>query len=409
MKINRTYKYRLYPTVKQQKTIDYQLGLLCKIYNKFLRQRIDLYQKKGVTLNYYHQQNQLPLIKDNKPEYKDIYSQSLAFQVRILDTAFKNFFRRVKKGEKPGFPRYKGKNRINSIHYPQQGFKIVDGKLRLSKIGDIKLKQHREIDGTIKTCTIKKSANNKYYVCFVVQKEIEVKEAKIEKAVGVDMRVRVFAQLSDGLTIKNPRTLKKYETKLLKAHRNLSKKKKGSKNKEKARKKLAKVYEKVVNTRLDFMHNQANFLVKNYDLIAIEKLLITKMTKSSKGTVENPGKMVKQKSSLNRNILDASWGKFFEILIYKAEEANKIVQQVEPQYTSQKCSSCGFISKENIGPKSDFKCKKCEFKINTFLNASINIRNEAQLAVGCTVKACGGHDISQPTKQEANTIYRERV
>ncbi len=403
MKINRTYKYRLYPTVKQQKTIDYQLGLLRKIYNKFLKQRIDLYEKKGVSLNYYHQSKQLPLIKQNKPEYADMYAQSLRYQVKILDTAFQNFFRRVKKGEKPGFPRFKGKDRINSIHYPQLGFKIVDGKLNLSKIGHIKLKQHREIDGTIKTCTITKTKSNKYYVCFVIEKEIEVKETKIEKAVGVDMGLELFAQLSDGLTIQNPRTLKKYKTKLLKASRSLSKKKKGSKNKDKARKKLGKIHEKVVNTRLDFMHNQANFIIQNYDLIAIEKLLIANMTKSSKGTLENPGKMVKQKSGLNRSILDASWGKFFEILIYKAEEANKIVQQVNPQYTSQKCSSCGFVFSENRESQSIFNCKNCGFEINADLNASINIRNEAQKAVGCTVKACGGHDISQPMKQEANT------
>ena len=157
------------------------------------------------------------------------------------------------------------------------------------------------------------------------------------------------------------------------------------------------------------MHNQANFIIQNYDLIGIEKLLIKTMTKSAKGTIENPGKMVKQKSALNRSILDASWGKFFEILIYKAEEANKIVQEVNPQYTSQKCSSCGFVFSENRESQSIFNCKKCGFKINTFLNASINIRNEAQKAVGCTVKACGGHDISQPMKQEANSIYRETV
>ncbi len=409
LKINRTYKYRLYPTVKQQKIIEHQLHLLRKIYNKFLKQRIDLYKKKGVRLKYEHQQKQLPLIKDNKPEYADIYAQSLQYQVRILDTAFKNFFRRVKKGETPGFPRFKGKNRINSIHYPQQGFKIVDGKLKLSKIGHVKLKQHREIDGIIKTCTVTKTKSNKYYVCFVIEKEIEVKETKIEKAVGVDMGVRVFAQLSDGLTIQNPRTLKKYQTKLLKAHRNLSKKKKGSNNKEKARKKVAKIHEKIVNTRLDFMHNHSNFLIQNYDLIGIEKLLIPNMTPTSKGTIENPGKMVKQKSGLNRSILDASWGKFFEILIYKAEEANKIVQQVNPQYTSQKCSSCGFVFSENRETQSIFNCKNCGFQINADLNASINIRNEAQKAVGCTVKACGGHDISQPMRQETNTIFRERV
>lgn len=265
------------------------------------------------------------------------------------------------------------------------------------------MKQHREIDGKIKTCTITKTKTNKYYVCFVIEKEIEVKEAKIEKAVGVDMGLELFAQLSDGLTIQNPRTLKKYKTKLLKANRSLSKKKKGSKNKDKARKKVAKIHEKVVNTRLDFMHNQANFIIQNYDLIAIEKLLISNMTKSSKGTLENPGKMVKQKSGLNRSILDASWGKFFEILIYKAEEANKIVQQVNPQYTSQKCSSCGFVFSENRESQSVFDCKNCGFEINADLNASINIRNEAQKAVGCTVKACGGHDIGQPMKQEANT------
>ena len=409
LKINRTYKYRLYPTVKQQKIIDHQLHLLRKIYNKFLKQRIDLYEKKGVSINYYDQKKQLPLIKKNKPEYADIYAQSLQSQVQILDKAFQNFFRRVKKGETPGFPRFKGKDRINSIHYPQQGFKIVDGKLKLSKIGHIKLKQHREINGIIKTCTITKTKSNKYYVCFVIEKEITIKETKIEKAVGVDMGLELFAQLSDGLTIQNPRILKKYKTKLLKASRNLSKKKNGSKNKEKAKKRVAKIHEKVVNTRLDFMHNQANLLIKNYDLVGIEKLLIPNMTKSSKGTLENPGKMVKQKSGLNRSILDASWGKFFEILIYKAEEANKIIQEVNPQYTSQKCSSCGFVFSENRESQSIFNCKNCGFQINADLNASKNIQIEAEMAVGCTVKACGGHDISQPMSQETNTIFRERV
>ena len=234
-------------------------------------------------------------------------------------------------------------------------------------------------------------------------------ETKIEKAVGVDMGVSLFAQLSDGLTIQNPRTEKKYKTKLLKANRNLSKKKKRSKNKEKARRKIAKIHEKIVNTRLDFMHNQANFLIQNYDLIGIEKLLISNMTPTSKGTIENPGKMVKQKSGLNRSILDASWGKFFELLIYKAEEANKIVQKINPQFTSQKCSSCRFVSSKNRESQSVFNCKNCGFEINADLNASKNIQIEAEKAVGCTVKACGGHDISQPMKQETNTICREKV
>lgn len=401
MSLVRTYKYRLCPTKKQIYILDSQLELCRRLYNKMLKQRIDIYKRKKVSLKYKHQQNQLPLIKSNKPEYKDIHSQVLQKTLKTLDLAFQGFFRRLKTSGKAGFPRYKGKNRVDSICYTQSGFSFDEqGKLKLSKIGNIKIKKHREIEGVIKTCAIKKTSTGKWYACFSVEKELDTPLPKTHKEVGVDLGINTFAVLSDGKEIETTKHLKLKKKKLDKAYRSLSKKKKGGQNRRKERLRVARIHEKVVNSRNDFLHKHSRKLVENYDIIVHEKLKISNMSRSSKGTIEKPGKMVKQKSGLNRNILDMSWGKFLELLTYKAEEAGKEVIGVDPKKTSQLCSQCGSIVVKTLSDR-EHDCPFCSLKMDRDLNASINILNRYKSAVGTMAEACGGVEITQPVKQEA--------
>lgn len=395
----RTYKYRLYPTKRQIQILDRQLNLCRLLYNKMLKQRIDVYKKKGITLRYKHQQPQLPLLKDNKPEYKDIYAQVLQVSLRTLDLAFQSFFRRLKTKGKAGFPRFKGRYRMTSLCYPQSGFSFDDqGKLKLSKIGHIKIKKHREIEGDIKTCTIKKTTTGKWYVCFSVKMIIEKPKVACKTQVGLDLGINTFAMLSDGNKIETVKHLKQKKKQLVKAQRILAKKKRGSKNRHKARHRVALVHEQVANSRMDFLHKASRKLVNSYDRIVFENLKISNMTRSSRGTVDNPGKMVKQKAGLNRNMLDMSWGLFLGMITYKAEEAGKEVVGVDPRNTSQLCSQCGSLVTKALSDR-EHSCPFCSLKMDRDLNASINILNR-YTAVGATVEACGGDCIGKPLRQE---------
>ena len=406
--MKRTYKYRIYPTKKQEETLLNQLFLCRRLYNKMLKQRIEVYQKKQVTLFYKHQQRQLPLIKSNKPEYKGIHSQVLQNVLKKLDLAFQGFFRRIKNKEKAGFPRYKGKNRLRSLCYTQSGFGFTNqGKLKLSKIGHIKLKKHRECVGKLKTCTIEHTPSGKWYCCITVEvpDNASVQEIKTNKAVGIDLGINTFAYLSDGKSIETTKHLKQKRQQLLKTQRELSRKKKGSKNRIKARIKLARVHEKVAHSRNNFQHQQSRKLLGQYDVIVHEKLQIRNMSRSSKGTLEKPGKQVKQKSGLNRSILDMGWNQFIQMLSYKAEEAGKVVVGVDPKYTSQCCSSCGGLVKKDLSQRVH-ECMDCGLQMNRDWNASLNILEKYQTISRRNYgsKACGGDVIRQPMKQEAPTI-----
>ena len=377
-----------------------------------LKQRITLYKKKGVSLQYKHQQAQLKLICDNKPFYKEVHSQVLQNVLRTLDTSYQNFFRRVKKGETPGFPRFKGKDRMDSFTYPQSGFKTIQEmkQIRLSKIGHVKCIFHREIEGKITRCCVKKSSSGKWYVCLTTdlkkcEKVIPPKETI--NPVGIDLGINRFITTHDGKGIKTEKHLKKRSCKLKRLQRSLSRKPKTIRtiNKVKARLLLAKQHEKVVNSRNDFQHKSANKLLNNYDLFVFENLKIMNMKKSSKGTIENPGKMVKQKSGLNRSISDMAWRKFVNILTYKAEEAGKDVFFVDPKNTSQLCSNFNCQEKVHKHKYRVHDCPYCAVKLDRDHNAAINILNRFLSTVGTTESyACGNMIEVTRSAQEAHVI-----
>jgi putative transposase len=319
-----------------------------------LEDRKNAYDRCGVGLNYNQQAGQLKYLN------LGIYSQVAQDVLRRLDKAFQNFFRRVKNSEKKaGYPRFQGKNRYDSFTYPQTGFKIEDGKLHLSKIGVIRIFQHREIKGKIKTCTIKQEGDQ-WYVCFSVELP-DVEKKEIKTSVGVDVGILTLATLSDGTEIGNPKTLDKYDSKLRKAQRNLSQKKKGSSNRNKQKIILAGIYRKIRNVRKDYLHKASRILADAYDQIIFEDLQIKNMVKNH---------------HLARSIHDASWGMLISLTTYKAEEAGGIVELVNPRNTSKQCSVCGCIQSMPLSQRT-YRCPDCGVVMGRDHNAAINIKNRA--------------------------------
>jgi putative transposase len=370
----RTYKYRLYPTKAQKQLLADTLESCRVLYNCALEQRKIAFRQFKVSVRRLDQQSQLLEIKEYFPEYKSVYSQVLQEVVLRVDKAFQNFFRRVKTNEKPGYPRFKGRGWYDSFTYPQSGFSLSDNrkgnqKLRLSKIGKVKVRLHRAIKGNIKTCTIKRELNN-WYVCFSCEIEPEILP-KTYKDAGIDVGIEKFAALSDGTLINNPQFLRESEAKLKHEQRKLSRKKKGSNSRRKQRDKLVKLHCKIKNRRNDFLHIESRKLVRSYDVIVFEDLRIKNMLKNH---------------HLAKSISDASWAKFIEYVSYKAESAGKKVIFVNPRGTSQICSGCGIIVKKSLSVRVH-KCPYCKLEIDRDVNAAINILRAGTAPGGATAVA----------------------
>jgi len=355
--MHKTFKYRIYPTRKQTVKLLHVLSLsLCRIlYNDSLHDRKVAYEDCHCGLSFYDQCNWLKYM-----DYQGVYAHILQDVLHRVDNAFKNFFRRVKNGETPGYPRFQGRNRYTSFTYPDpigRGYKIEDAKLILSKIGAIRIFLHREIEGKVKTCTIKRDGEQWYASFSVELPDIETKE--IKTSVGVDIGITTLATLSDGTEIENPKTQDKYDSKLRKAHGELSRKKKGSNNRNKQKIVLAGIYRKVRNARKDYLHKASRILADSYDQIIFEDLQIRNMVKNH---------------HLARSIHDASWSMLINYTTYKAEYAGGAVKLVNPSNTSKTCSVCGNIQPMPLSQRT-YTCVKCGSIIGRDHNAAINIKN----------------------------------
>jgi putative transposase len=325
----KTFKYRIFPSKKQISTLESTLEECRWLYNHFLSEKKIAWEKHKKSISLYDQQANLPTLKAQRPSLSSVYSQVLQNVSVRIDLAFKAFFRRCKSGEKPGYPRFKGRGWYDSFTYPQNPklgspFQFVDDKyLRLAKIGLVKIKLHRKILGNMKTCTVKRSSTGKWYVFFVCE-DVPAKKLKpSKKQVGIDVGLSSFAVLSDGERIDNPRFFKQEEKALAKAQR------KHSKNKtKKTRKVISRVHERIKHRREDFCHKRALELVEKYGLICVEDLSIKNMIIKGK------------KPKLSKSISDAAWGLFLNLLSFKAENAGRTVVKVNPAYTTQDCSNC---------------------------------------------------------------------
>ena len=277
--------------------------------------------------------------------------------LRRLDKSFKAFFRRVKAGKAPGYPRFKGHGWYKSFTYPQVGFKLEGSKLTLSKIGSIRVFKHREVEGKIKTCTIKKDKLGHWHATLVSEIE-DIPRIESKTAIGVDVGLKSLVALSTGETIEYPRYYIHAENKLAVAQRKLSRKKKGSSNRRKAKAKVAKISQDVQNHRDEFLHQVSRKLVDSADLIVFEKLNISGMLKNHR---------------LAKHIQDHAWGKLIQFTQSKAAKAGKVVELVDARYTSKKCSQCGIMVPKTLEDRVHL-CPNCGLEMDRDINASLNIR-----------------------------------
>lgn len=381
--MNKTYKFRLYPTKKQVEKLQWTLDRCRELYNAALQERKEIYKYTGKGTTYNQQAMQLPEIKEIREEYKDINAQALQDVLKRVDKAYKRFFRRVQSGEKkPGYPRFQGRKRYDSFTYPQADYhgctKIENKKLFLSKIGYLKIKLHRQIEGKIKTCTIKCDGQY-WYACFSCEVETQSKLPYTDDTIGIDLGLLHFATLSTGDTIENPCYYRKSEKKLAKAQRALARKKRKSNRHKKAVQRVSKAYHKVRNQRQNFLHQQSRQLVNTYETIVFEDLAPSKMSKAPATKQDENGKYLpngaSQKAGLNKSIRDAGWSYFVTMCEYKAEWAGTTVVRVDPYKTSQVCSSCGIEGPHKDLSERTHTCTNCGVVFDRDHNAAINIKN----------------------------------
>ena len=354
----KAYKFRLFPTKTQRSKMERTLDLCRWVYNQTLAYRKDAWEKEGRSTSKYETNNLLPNWKIEKPDLNEVFSQVLQNTQERVDLALKAFFRRVKAGEKPGYPRFRGSGWYDSFTYPQFGFKLLCGKLRLSKIGDIKIKLHRPIEGKIKRLTVRRSSTGKWFACFTVEIDDPPKPPwKDGLSVGIDVGLESFATISNGEKIGNPRFFRSDEKALAKAQRRLSKCAKGTSQRRAAVKVVQRVHERIANRRYNFAHQISNQLVSKYGLIAFEDLSIKNMLKNH---------------NLVKSISDAAWKMLVTTTSYKAESAGSIVVLVDPRNTSQLCSRCGLKVPKSLSERIH-ECPQCGLVMDRDENAAINI------------------------------------
>jgi len=356
--MNKTFQYRLCPT-EHQRTMLYKTLEACRwVYNETLETRKNAWEKEQKTLSLYDTNKLLTEWKYTRHELKEAHSQVLQNAQERVDLAFKAFFRRVKAGENPGYPRFKGYGRYDSFTFKQSGFNLLNNRLFLSKIGDVKIIQHRPIEGKIKTLTIRRDSVGNWYASF----SCEVSEHPLsptDKVVGVDLGLTTFAVLSDGNEIKRERWMKQDSKDIARLQRKKEKLPKGSQERKKAVHALQHAYRRQTNRRNNFAHQESRKLVNKYQFIAFEDLKIQNM--------QSNGNRI-----INQGIADVAWGKFVQYTSYKAVEACRGVVLVDPRNTTQMCSGCGEIVPKDLSVRIH-KCPHCGLQLSRDLNAALNI------------------------------------
>ncbi|MDO8727707.1 MAG: transposase, partial [Candidatus Methanoperedens sp.] len=339
-------KFRIYPNKNQEVKLNRALGTCRKLHNEKLAERkrqaelnrlkkeFDVFPwGKPEWINKYDQM--LDLTASKTPYQKEVFSQVLQDAIKRVDKSFKNFFNGF------GYPRFRGRNRYNSFTYPQSGFELQEGKLYLSKIGSFKIILHREIEGKIKTCTIRKDIDQ-WYVSFSCEIEKPIIPVEIKTRTGIDVGLISLITLSNGEHIEPPKFLRESEDKLTHEQKRLSRKMKGSGKRNKQQIIVGKVHRKIRNQRKDFAHKTSRMLVDNYDLIKFEDLRIKNMV---------------QNHHLAKSISDAGWYQLMNFTEYKAAYAGKFVDFVNPAGTSQTCI-CGYPVPKDLSVRIH-RCPSC--------------------------------------------------
>ena len=432
MKINKAYKFRLEPNAEQELVLNKLLGSARFVWNQILAVSFEMLANNE-RINKVNLVNKIPELR-KKPECAFLENSSngvsLQQKVRDLGDAWGKFFNKKEqaklkqkpfRAKKPRFfklsdggevqlrplmPRFKKKSDgYDSIRIVQFGrYCWVKGnQVKLpNDIGIVKFRKSQNIVGEIKNVTISKHVG-KWYVSFGAENTVEAPVHPSKSAVGIDLGVKKLITTSSGQVFDPINSFKANQVKLARLQRKLRKKNKFSQNWKKLNLKINTLHHHIANIRHDYLHKVTTTLSKNHAMIVVEDLKVANMSKSAKGSIEKKGKNVKAKSGLNKSILDQGWSMLVNMLVYKQQWRGGLLVKVDPKYTSQTCSSCGHVAKENRLTQANFSCVECSFGENADINASRNI-----LAVGHTVLSVeGGCGKGRLAKQKASEIREE--
>jgi len=350
------FKYKLYPSKSQTNILEEQLELCRQAHNLLLDYCKQQYKETGKNPTQFDLNNLLITIKRFRPEFSLVFSQVLQNITKRIKDGYTNFYARRKAGLKAGLPRFKKHGWYKSITYPQFGFKIEGSKLVLSKIGKVLIRQHREIQGQIKTLTVKRMPSGKWYAFFSCIVEAQTREKPLED-VGIDVGLHSYAVLSDGTQIENPRLYRRAEKKLCHLQRGLSRKVRDSRNWMKSKVKVARHHERIANRRTDVLHKASRKIADTYETLYVEDLKITNMVRNH---------------CLAKSISDAGWGRFIGMIAYKVEGTGGQLIQVDPRSTTQICSWCGEKVEKSLSDRMH-ECPCCGLVMNRDENAALNI------------------------------------
>ena len=350
------YQYRLYPTKSQIYKLSKSLELCRWVYNEVLATRRNAWRDRQQSTTLFDTIKMLPEWKRKKSELSSVYSSVFQDVCMRVDLAFKAFFRRVKAGENPGYPRFKGVGRYDSFTYNQTGFALHNHSVHLSKIGEVKIVLHRPIEGRAKTLTLRRDTIGRWYASFSCEVELKLLPCN-DRAIGVDVGLESFATFSNGDKVPNPRFFIRDEKELTRVQRKFSASKKGTLERSKRRRVVAHIYRRIADRRKDFAHKISRRLANEYGIIAFEKL-------NSKNMLKN--------HHMAKSISDAAWNQFIQYTQYKAEWAGRRCVLVNPRGTSQRCSRCGTVVKKSLSIRIH-DCGICGLRMDRDENAAINI------------------------------------
>lgn len=355
-RVNRTYRYRIYPTRRQRLALEAQLMFACDLYNAALEQRRYAF-RAGRRVGYVSQCRELTALRAAGDGPPQMSCSAMRSPLRRLERAYQAFFRRVNAGEKPGYPRFRSRRRYDSLTW-DSAWSIQERRLALAGIGHLKVKWHRELPVSARVCTVTvRRVVGRWYVCFALALEVSpVPARKVMRAVGVDLGVQNFAALSTGEPIPGPRAYRAARRQLRVAQRRVSRRLKGSRRRVKAGLLLARLHERVRNLRQNHAHQLSRRLVSDFGLIAVEDLQVRALTRGF----------------LAKDINDQGWAEFLRLLRYKAEDAGIQVVAVPPDGSSQICSGCGIWIPKPLSERVH-RCSRCGLVVDRDINAARNI------------------------------------
>jgi len=347
---------RMKVTKRQDETLHRLLAQLCELYNMALQQRRNAYRELRFSVNYLNQQTQLTELRGGIEEYGNFPVAIQRDPLRRLDRAFKAFFRRCKSGEKPGFPRFRSRDRYDSFNVPTGSFSFSGGMLKLTRLGTFRTKTKCKIKGDPLEIRVKR-CGSKWQAQVVCDIGPAPERIAVRNAIGIDVGLTTLATLSDGSEIANPRWTKQEEDRLAAANQDLARKVKGSKNRANSRERVRRVHQRIAGLRLSYLTGVAKQLVAEYDLIAHEKLNIRGMAQSR----------------FAKSILNAAWAQLVKTLNSEAEKAGKWVVPVDPRNTTKTCSGCGELVPKTLWQRQH-DCPRCGLSLGRDHNAALNIK-----------------------------------